>query len=105
MNDKIAKRMIEKMTTTDTKSTYASLKSKEEELLAQLEELREEIANAEKDIIPEKLNTALQYLTDVDEMTHGHYRCTIEVYCESCEENIEIDIDLADIISALQQIR
>ena len=105
MNDKIANRMIEKMVVTDTKPTYSSLKSKEKELLAQLEDLREEIKNAEDDIITQKLNTALQCLADVDTMTHGYYRCTVETYCEGCEEDIEIDIDLAEIIEALQQIR
>ena len=97
--------MIKKMVATDTKPNYASLKYKEKELLAQLEELREEIKNAEDDIIVEKLNTALQFLADVDEMTSGYYRCTVETYCEGCEEDIEIDIDLAEIIEALQQIR
>ena len=97
--------MNDKMIVTDTKPTYASLKRREEELLAQLKDLREDIANAEKDIIVEKLNTALQCLADVDEMTSGYYRCTIETYCEGCEENIEIDINLSEIIEALQQIR
>ena len=105
MNDKIAKGMIEKMVVTDTKPTYASLKSKEEELLAQLKDLREEIANAENGIVVEKLNTALQCLADVDEMTSGFYRCSIETYCEGCEEDIDIDVDLAEIIEALQRVR
>ena len=93
------------MTQTNTKSTYANLKSKEEELLAQLKELREEIANAENDIIEEKLNTAIKCLADVDGMTSGYYRCTVETYCEGCEETVEIDIDLAEIVEALQAIR
>ena len=105
MNDKIAKGMIEKMIITNTKPTYASLKSKEEELLAQLKDLREEIEIAEKDIITDKLNTALQCLVDVDKMTSGYYRCTIETYCEGCEEDIDIDVELAEIIEALQRIR
>lgn len=105
MNDKIAKGMIEKMTVTDTKSTYASLKSKEAELLAQLEELREEIANAENNIIEEKLNLAIQCLIEVDGMTHSYHRCPIEVYCENCDETIEADIDLVEIINTLQQLR
>lgn len=105
MNDKIAKEMIEKMVAMDTKPTYASLKSKEKELLAQLEELQEEIKNAENDIIVEKLNTAIQCLKDVDEMTSGYYRCTVETYCEECEEDIDIDISLTEIIEALEQIR
>ena len=92
------------MTTTNTKPTYASLKHREEELLAQLKELKEEIAIAEKDIVTEKLNTALQCLADVDKMTSGYYRCTIETYCEGCEDNIDIDVDLAEIICALQRI-
>ena len=103
MNDKIAKGMINKIV--DTKPTYASLKSKEEELLAQLKELREEIANAENDIIKEKLNIAIQCLVDVDEMTNGYYRCTIETYCEGCETDIDIGVHLAEIIEALQEIR
>lgn len=93
------------MKITDTKPNYASLKSKEEELLAQLKELREEIANAENGIIEEKLNTAIQCLIDVDKMTSGYYRCTVETYCEGCEEDVEIDIDLAKIIEALQEIK
>ena len=93
------------MTVTSTKPNYASLKSKEKELVAQLEELREEIANAENNIIAEKLNTAIQCLVDVDNMTSGYYRCSIETYCEGCEEDIDIDVDLAEIIEALQQIR
>ena len=105
MNDKLAKGMIEKMVVTDTRPTYASLKSKEEELLAQLKDLREEIKIAENDIIVEKLNTALQCLADVDKMTSGYYRCTIETYCEGCEEDIDIDVDLAEIIEALQRVR
>jgi hypothetical protein len=105
MNDKIAKGMIEKMVVTDTKPTYSSLKSKEKELLTQLEELREEIAKAENNIITEKLNTAIQCLVEVDKMTSGYYRCTVETYCEGCEEDIDIDIDLAEIIDALQRIR
>ena len=105
MNEVMAKEIIEKIKEVDITPTYASLKSKEEELLAQLKELREEIANAENDIVEEKLNTAIQCLVDVDEMTSGYYRCTIETYCEGCEENIEIDIDLANVIEALQQIR
>jgi arginyl-tRNA synthetase len=97
--------MIKKMKVTDTKPTYESLKSREKELLAQLHELKEEIANAEKDIINEKLNTAIQYLADVDEMTNSFYRCTVGTYCENCEESIEADVDLAEIIEALQQLR
>ena len=65
------------MTVTTTKPTYESLKRKEEELLAQLQDLREEIAKAKTDIIVEKLNTALQCLKDVDEMitpSHGRGR-------------------------------
>jgi hypothetical protein len=93
------------MTVTNTKPTYASLKHKEEELLAQLKDLREEIAIAENDIITEKLNTALQCLADVDKMTSGYYRCSIETYCEGCQENIDVDVDLAEIIEAIQQIR
>lgn len=96
---------MEKMMVTNTKPTYASLKSKEEELLAQLKDLREEIANAENDIITEKLNTALQCLAEVDNMTSGYYRCYIEGYCNECEENIDVGVDLAEIIEALQQIR
>lgn len=103
MNDKIAKGMIDKMV--DTKSTYANLKSKEEKLLAQLKEVREEIKNVENDIVTEKLNTALRCLADVDKLTNGFYRCTIETYCESCEEDIDVDVDLAEIIQALQQIK
>lgn len=105
MNDKIAKGMIEKMVAIDTKPTYTSLKSKEKELLAQLEDLREEIKVAENNIIVEKLNTALQCLADVDKMTSGFYRCTVETYCNECEEDIDVDIDLAEIICALQQLR
>ena len=99
------KEILEKMTLTDTKLNYASLKHKEEELLAQLKDLREEIANAENNIIEEKLNIALQCLADVDKMTSGYYRCTIETHCMECDEDIEVDIDLAEIIEALQQIR
>ena len=97
--------MIKKMIVVDTKPTYASLKSREEELLAQLKDLREEIAKAENDIVEEKLNTAIQCLADVDQMTNGYYRCTLETYCEGCEEDIDIDVDLAEIIEALQSIR
>ena len=93
------------MTLTDTKPNYASLKHKEEELLTQLKDLREEIAVAENGIVEEKFNTALQCLADVDKMTSGFYRCTVETYCEGCEEDIEVDIDLAEIISALHQLR
>ena len=93
------------MTLTDAKPNYASLKHKEEELLTQLKDLREEIAVAENGIVEEKFNTALQCLADVDKMTSGFYRCTVETYCEGCEEDIEVDIDLAEIISALQQLR
>lgn len=105
MNDKIAKGMIEKMVVTDTKPTYASLKHREEELLAQLKDLKEEIKIAENNIIVEKLNTAIQCLADVDKMTNSFYRCTIETFCEGCKENIEIGVDLAEIISALQDLR
>ena len=93
------------MTLTDTKPNYASLKHKEEELLTQLKDLREEIAVAENGIVEEKFNTALHCLADVDKITSGFYRCTVETYCEGCEEDIEVDIDLAEIISALQQLR
>lgn len=96
--------MIEKIITTNTKPTCASLKHREEELLAQLKELKEEIAIAKKDIIIEKLNTALQCLVDVDKMTSGYSHCTIETYCENCKEDINIDVDLAEIIEALQRI-
>ena len=95
MNNEIAKRMIEKMEMTDTKPTYASLKHREAELLAQLGALQKESANAENDIIVEKLNTALQCLADVDEMTNGYYRCNIETYCEECEVDIDVDVHLA----------
>lgn len=89
----------------NTKPTYASLKSKEQELLAQLKELREEITIAENGIVEEKLNTAIQCLIDVEEMTGSYYRCTIETYCEGCEETVEFDVDLAEIISSLQRLR
>ena len=105
MNDKIAKEMIGKMVVTDTKLNYASLKRKEEELLAQLKDLREEIDIAEKDIIKETLDTAIQCLVYADEMTSGYYRCTIETYCECCETDIDVDIRLAKVIEALQQIK
>ena len=92
------------MTVTTTKPTYESLKRKEEELEAQLKEVREEIAKAETDIIVEKLSTAIQYLKDVDEMTTGYYRCTVTTYCEGCEQDIDIDVTLTEIIEALQQL-
>lgn len=97
--------MNDKIKTTNPNLNYVSLKSKEEELIAQLKVLRKEIENVENDIVTEKLNTALQCLADVDKMTGGYYRCTIETYCEDCEENGEVDVDLADIIQALQQIK
>ena len=104
MNDEIAKRMIEKIATMDTKLTYTNLKNKEKELVAQLEELRAEIAVAENSIVIEKLNTAIQCLADVNEMTSGYYRCSIETYCEGCEEDIDVDVHLEEIIEALQRI-
>ena len=58
-----------------------------------------------KNIINEKLDTAIQCLIDVDKMTNSFYRCYTETYCEGCEENIEVCVDLAEIISALQQLR
>lgn len=97
--------MIKKMKVTDTKPTYESLKSREKELLAQLKELQDEIKIAENNIVVEKLNTAIQCLVDVDKMTSGFYRCTVETYCENCNEEIEVDVDLAEIIEALQQLR
>lgn len=99
MNETIARQMV------DTKPTYASLKDKEKELLAQLQELREEIASAENDIIAEKLNTAIHCLIEVDKMTGDYYHCTIETYCEGCEEDIDVDVSLAEIIEALQRLR
>lgn len=103
MNDKIAKGTADKVV--DTKSIYANLKSKEEKLLAQLKEVRAEIEIAENNIVTEKLNTALRCLADVNKMTSGYYRCSVEAYCEGCDETIEVDVDLAEIIDALQQIR
>jgi len=105
MNDRIAKGMIEKMNGANIKNSYASLKQEEKELLMRLEELRKAIKIAEKDVITEKLNTALQCLVDVDTMTHGNYRCSIETYCEGCAEDIDVDIDLSEIIETLQQIK
>ena len=102
MNERTKRTVVK---TTDTKPTYADLKQREEELLAQLKELREEIEIAENNIVEEKLNTAIQCLVDVDKMTSGYYRCTVETYCEGCEEDIEVDVDLVEIISALQQMR
>ena len=96
--------MIDKMVT-DTTPNYASLQAREKALLAQLKAVQDEIKIAENNIIEEKLNTALQLLIDVDEMIHGYYRCTIETYCEGCEEDIDVDIDLAEIISAIQSLR
>ena len=94
------------MKTMDTTNLfYAGLKSKEKELLAQLHELKEEIANAEKDIINEKFDIAIQYLIDIEEMTNGYYSATIETFCHSCETDIDADVYLVDIIKALQQIR
>ena len=96
--------MNETMLATNIKPTYESLKSKEEELLAQLKDLREEIAKAERVIIKEKLNTAIQCLVEIDEMTQGFCHCTMEIYCEECKEYIDSDIDLSEIIKALQRI-
>ena len=104
MNDKIAKGMIDKMVAVSTKPTYASLKSKEKELLAQLEELRDEIKIAESDVITEKLNTALQCLADVDEITNGGYNVTVEKYCGACSEYIDVNFALSEIIEMLQFI-
>ena len=70
-----------------------------------MEELHAEIKIAEKNIITEKLNTAIQCLVEVDNMTSGFYRCSVETYCAECDENIDVDIDLAEIIDALRQIR
>ena len=85
--------------------TYKEMLVKEKELLTQLEDLRADIKVAENDIITEKLNTALQCLADVDNMTNGYYRCSLETYCAECEETVETDVDLSEIISALQQLR
>lgn len=93
------------MMITDTKPNYVNLKHREKELLAQLAEVKEELKIAENQIIEEKLNTALQCLADVDEMTNRYYRCSIKAYCENCEEDFDMDIDLAEIIEALQAIR
>lgn len=105
MNDKIAKGMIDKMVATDTNPTYASLKSKEEELLAQLKELREEIKIAENGVVEDKLNTAIQCLVDIDNMTNGYHNFTVEKYCGGCEEYIDVDFGLEEIISMLQSLR
>ena len=86
-------------------TSYASLKQKEKELLAQLEDLRADIKVAENDIITEKLNTALQCLADVDEMTSGFWHCTIETYCDACDTEMEMDVNLSDVIEALQQLK
>lgn len=104
MNNKIANEMVADKIV-DTKSTYANLKSKEEKLLAQLKEVRAEIEIAENNIVTEKLNTALRCLADVNKMTSGYYRCSVEAYCEGCDETIEVNVDLSEIIDALQQIR
>lgn len=93
------------MMTTDTKPNYASLKQKEAELLVQLARVKDEIKIAENEIVKDKLNTAIQCLIDVDDMTSGYYRCSIETYCEECEAPIETDIDLSEIISVLNQLR
>ena len=105
MNDKIAKGMIEKMVAVSTKPTYASLKHKEEELLAQLKELQDEIKIAENNIVKEKLNTAIQCLVDVDKMTNGGYNITIDKYCGGCDDYIEVNFALAELIEMLQDIR
>ena len=105
MNDKIAKGMIEKMIVTDTRPTYASLKSKEKELLAQLEELRNEIKIAENNIVEEKLNTAIQCLVDVDKMTKGGYSITVDKYCGGCENYIDVNFALEELIEMLQDMR
>ena len=93
------------MILTDTKPTYASLKRKEEELLAQLEELQEEIKIAEQDVIIEKLNTALQCLADVDKITNGGYNITVDKYCGRCDNFIDVNFALSEIIEMLQYIR
>lgn len=89
----------------NTKSTYESLKSKEEELLAQLKEVREKITVAENGIVVEKLNTAIQCLIDVDEITGGYHNFTVEKYCGGCEDYTDIDFDLSEIISMLKELR
>lgn len=104
MNDLITKRLMDEAVV-DTKPNYASLKAREKALLAQLEAVQEEIKIAENDIIVENINTAIQCLVEVDKMTNGYYRCYIEAYCNECEEDIDVDVNLAEIIEALQQIR
>ena len=105
MNDKIAKGMIEKMVAVSTKPTYASLKSKEKELLAQLEEVRDEIKNAENGIVEEKLNTAIQCLIEVDKITNGGYNITVDKYCGGYNNYIDINFALEEIIDMLQHIK
>lgn len=99
MGDEIAKRMIERLNTMD----YTSLKNKEKELLAQLHEVKEEIAKAEKDIINEKFNMVIKCLIEIDEMTGGYYNFTMEKYCGGCEDYADINFDLSEIITLLQQ--
>ena len=97
--------MNNKIVVTGTTSTYASLKSKEEKLLAELKELREEITVAENGIVEEKLNSAIQSLVDVEEMTGGYYNFTVEKYCGGCEDYTDIDFDLSEIINMLKSLR
>ena len=94
MKDKFAKGM-----------DYTSLKNKEKELLKQLHEVREDIKNAEKDIINEKLDTAIKYLKEVDEMTGGYYNFTMEKYCGGCDSYTDIDFVLEEFIEVLQRLR
>ena len=105
MNETIVKGMIDKVAVTDTKSTYASLKQREEKLLAELKDLRDEIKNAEEGIIEEKLETAIKCLTDIDKMTSGFHNFTAEKYCGGCDDYVDIDFDLSEIIGMLEQIR
>lgn len=90
---------------TTNKSNYSNLKDKEKELLAQLKRVQDELKVAENEVIEDKLNTAIQCLVDVDEMTHGYYRCSIETYCENCDATICEDVDLSEIIRSLQRLR
>ena len=105
MNETIVKGMIDKMTVTDTKPTYASLKRREEELLAELKDLRDEIKNAEEGIVEEKLETAIKRLEEVDKLTSGYYNLTLEKYCGGCDDYVDIDFTLAEFIEILQQIK
>lgn len=85
--------------------TYEELIKKEKELVDKLKEVRDEIALRDEKKAKELLQTAIQSLTEFQNITGTEFNCDFEIYCDECEKEFDACVPIDDVIQSLIDLK